>query len=211
MPGLLPDEHPEDASDREQGKRKPHEERGECWRVRDPPVQMRGSGLPVRGAQHAARAVNVWPGHAAAGESDARLRRHFDAVASEAGAHAEIEGVVVARVRGVEAAELVPDVTANEHADGPYAEHILEVVVLLLIEFLAAQQPTRSGGRKALPELDDAFGVIPIDELRAGGQRPTARAAHSTGCVRALRARGTSPPRAARSTLLPGSGPVRPR
>src|SRR5690606_38960709 len=85
----------------------------------------------------------------------------------EARTHTKVEAVVVARIRGVEAAKLLPHVPSHQHAYGAYAEHVLQVVVLLLVELLAAQQPARASLREALPQLDDALGVIPVNKLRA--------------------------------------------
>ena len=130
-------------------------------------MQLSGSGFAVRRAHDAARALNARAGDPELRESHARGGGDDNSKSCKARAHAQVETVVVDGVGGVEALELTPHIGAHEHADGADTQHVLQVVVLLLVALLPAQQPPLAPVCEALPELDDAVGVIPAEKLRA--------------------------------------------
>ena len=79
------------------------------------------------------------PGDAVAGHRDERGGNERDAGAGQPRAHAEVEALVGAGERRVEAAELAPRVGAHEQAAHIGAEHVLDGVVLALVELAVGE------------------------------------------------------------------------
>ncbi len=126
---------------------------------------MRGACLAVSDAKGSTGTVDAWPADSPARKPYARGRGDHHTVASEACSHTEVEAVIIDGVGRVKTVKGLPRISAHEHRHGAHAQHVLQVVVLLLVTFLAAQQPTLAALGEALTELDDVVGLIPVNEF----------------------------------------------
>ena len=106
--------------------------------------------------QDSGTVVDLGARNAGAGIAKPRLGGHDHAVAREPRTHAEVEAIVVDRKRGIEAVEALPDVAAHEHADGPNAQNVFVVVVLLLVELVAVEHPAAARPGEPLAQLNNA-------------------------------------------------------
>ena len=165
---LLDEEEAHRAQHGEREVAHPVEGHRQGGRVREPAMQ--GSG-PCRAGVPPSRprpAVAERAGHAVGGESHPRRGHDRDAVAGEAGAHAEVERVVDRRERRVEPLERLPDRVPHEHGRRVQAQHVAQPVVLPLVELVGDDRhaPPEAGDRAA--EDADAVGLLPLHELRTG-------------------------------------------
>ncbi len=108
---------------------------------------------------------------------DHRLGREHDAVVGAVGAPAEVDVVPEDRQHRIEAAELVPDVAAHQHAGTSDRQHVLGDVVLALI-ILAPIEPgvpaTAAGHGET--DLQQLTVTAPAEDLRPDDAR--VRSAH---------------------------------
>ncbi len=82
---------------------------------------------------------------------------------------AQVDVVADQRERGVEAADVVPDVTAHEHPRGGDSQHVAAVVVLTLIQLTlgdVVDAPSAVGHGDA--DLHESPGIVPAPLLAPG-------------------------------------------
>ncbi len=127
---------------------------------------VRVGGGAVDGAAFAAGGLGV-PQHGVGGD--------HDAVAGRVDAPAEVGVVAHQRQRPVEAAELLEDVAAHQHAGGGDGEDGAHLVVLALVLLAAVQTgPAAAGAGDADADLQQLAAVVPAAQLGAddgGGRR----------------------------------------
>jgi hypothetical protein len=156
------------AQDGEGHEREPVERDGGRRRVGEAAVQL---GLPTQATTATPRRALPEEGGAGGGVArggDAGGGDDHDAVAGEAGADAEVERVVDGGERVVEAAQLVPEAVAHEHAARGDAEDVAHLVVLRLVELDVDDRHGRAERGERGPHLVDVARVLPLHELRAG-------------------------------------------
>src|SRR5690606_8417572 len=123
----------------------------------------------VRGGGRAAHAVD---GAALAGGRlgvpDDRLGRDEDPVAGGVEPPAQVDVVAHEGQVPVEAAELLEEVAADEHARGGHAQHGPYVVVLALVLLTAVEaRPAAAGVGDGDADLEQLPAVVPAAELGA--------------------------------------------
>ena len=130
-----------------------------------------------------------------------RRGRHDDAVPRTAGPPAEVDVVAEHRERGVEAAELVPDVATHEHAGAAHREDVADAVVLALVELapLEPRDPVARAGHGHTDLHQDVL-VAPAAQL---GADDLGRA-HVVGVVQERLERG----RGGRGVVVQQPGPA---
>ncbi len=91
-----------------------------------------------------------------------------DAVAGGLGAPAQVDVVTHQGQPAVEAAELLEDVAADQHAGGGHGQHGPDVVVLALVLFAAVEAgPAAAGVGDGDADLQELPPVVPAAELGA--------------------------------------------
>src|SRR5205085_1476515 len=130
-----------------------------------------GAGLvdAVRVGDRAADAVD---GAALAGGGlgvpQDRVRGDEHLVAGGLGAPAQVDVVAHQRQPPVEAAELLVDIAADEHAGGGDGQHRADLVVLALVLFAAVQAgPTAAAARDADARFEQLAAVVPAAQFGA--------------------------------------------
>ena len=165
--------------------------RGRCrWRAarRGRPRARRGACGSAAAAAGAAQAAVT-----GLGVEDDRLRDDQGAVPGAGGAPAEVDVGGEQRQLGVEAAELLEHLAADQHAGGVDREHLADLVVLALVVLAPLQTGLpAAGGRDGDAELEEPAQRGPLAELgaedvgvgvSAGGDQLEQRAGLGVGVV----------------------------
>jgi len=113
--------------------------------------------------------VGAQPLVAGAGVVHDRAGDHHHPVPGEARAAAELEAVAEGPEGRIRAAEAVPHVAADQRAGEPDGEHVVDGVVLALVDLVVVDGVEAAGGRGgADPHLEEALGLRPVALLGTG-------------------------------------------
>jgi hypothetical protein len=169
LPGDLADEVRDRAQQR--AHHEPYEDPGERRAAGVDEQGVGGAGLVdlVRGGGRAAHAVDGAPlAGGRLGVPYDRFGGDEDAVARGLGAPAQVDVVAHQGQPPVEAAELLEDVAADQHAGGGHGQHRPYVVVLALVLFAPVEAgPAAAAVRDGDADFQELPAVVPAAELRA--------------------------------------------